>query len=82
MEKLINGQYCKHLTKEQFNELINIENHEYKLTYKSIDYETENYYKHSLRFDGNILDHGCKRYCNKELSFDDFKQKAINTFKN
>lgn len=72
MEKLKNGDYCENLTKEQFEELIEIEGHELK-------YDFTNSHN-SLVFSGSIL-----RICYVEkttlLSFEDFKNRTINTFK-
>ena len=72
MEKLKNGDYCENLTKEQFEELIDIEGHNVKSTYstdfKTLGFDGEGLY--NFLFDKTTL-----------LSFDDFKQRCINTFK-
>lgn len=72
MEKLQNGDYCENLTKEQFEELGEIECLRTKLDY----YESLNY----MGYNGRLLSINFFKRINL-LSFDDFKQRAINTFK-
>jgi hypothetical protein len=74
MKKLQKGDYTPNLTEEQFNELLDIENY----TLLRLSYVK----RIGLMFNGDELlhDHGFFGLENK-LSFDEFKERAINTFK-
>lgn len=73
--KLQQGDYVTNLTEEQFDELLDIENHKYRISYAEL-------IKIGLMYDGKILlhDHKCFNPVT-ELQFEEFKQRAINTFK-
>lgn len=84
MEKLQNGDYCENLTKEQFEELGEIQGNCY-LTYETSEMETDgDFIKRALSYREafNKLSHTRVKHVKKKLSFEDFKQRAINTFKN
>lgn len=83
MKKLQEGDYVRNLTEEQFNELLMIETGRVSLTYSITLSERTGCYKQSLRFDedGDLM-HGWKSLCKNELTFEEFKQRAINTYNN
>jgi hypothetical protein len=74
MEKLKNGDYCKNLTKEQFDELLNIEN------WKGVELIYNDGI--GILYQDECLIHNHSFFNLKtKLSFEDFKNRAINTFK-
>ena len=76
MEKLKQGDYVTNLTKEQFYELIEIENDNYKLIYYSDETLIVSNDMQLMQYTESDL---YKR--KQELPFEVFKQRAINTFK-
>lgn len=74
MKKLKKGDYTPNLTEEQFNELLDIENYNgFQIRYNE---------GNGIMFDGKELLHDHKMWGLKnKLTFDEFKQRAINTFK-
>lgn len=77
MEKLKNGDYCENLTKEQFDELIEIDSSQFKANYnekKDIVFVFLNEREKGL-YTNFFIERKTK------LSFEDFKNRAINTFK-
>lgn len=73
MKKLKKGDYVINLTEEQFKELIEIENHSIKIPHFGggfLYYINESLYMHD------------KKEMKNELSFEEFKQRAIKTFGN
>lgn len=82
MKKLQEGDYVRNLTEEQWSELLMIECGKFTLTYYIASKDNDEYHLKSLRFDefGDLM-HGEKIYCKNELTFEEFKQRAINTYK-
>lgn len=78
MEKLKQGDYVKNLTKEQFEELVRIEGKE-NLTYSTSILGSDIFTPKSLIFSGKNLLHTEKRKAKTELTFEQFKQRLINT---
>lgn len=69
--KLQQGDYVRNLTKEQFEELIEIEDFPIELSYEKSN--------KTLGYDGSCL--YTENFIPKtELTFSEFKQRAINTF--
>lgn len=81
MKELQEGDYVRNLTEEQWNELLMIETGRVSLMY-SLTMETDLKHGHALRVDefGELM-HGWKDKCENELTFEEFKQRAINTYK-
>lgn len=83
MKKLQEGDYVRNLTEEQWNELLMIECGEVTLTYYIASRDRDEYHLKSLFVDefGDLMT-GEKIYCKNELTFEEFKQRAINTYNN
>lgn len=71
MKKLQQGDYVINLTKEQFDELIEIEDSIVKLSYIS------SFANKSIKFSNGFLIYGISK---NQLHFSEFKKRAINTF--
>jgi hypothetical protein len=81
MKKLEKGDYVVNLSEQQFDELQDIENHNgLRLPYYNDEKDGELFYANGLVYDDCFF-HSRKETCTNLLSFDDFKQRAINTFK-
>lgn len=76
MEKLKNGDFCENLTKEQFDELIEIEDS--KVIYLKYDEKHNSLGVYLIK--NPVLVNAFFEQINL-LSFEDFKNRAINTFK-
>ena len=78
--KLQQGDYVTDLTKEQFDELQDIEgfNGE-RLPYYNDKEDGKVFFANGLVYD-ECFYHSKKEYCKTKLSFTEFKQRAINTF--
>jgi len=81
MIKLEKGDYVKELTEQQFNELQDIERSNFRFSFPDADVDSFELFKNGLCYFENILDHSWRRQCTNLLSFDEFKERAINTFK-
>mgnify|MGYP003552158841 CR=1 FL=1 len=77
MEKLKNGDFCENLTKEQFDELIEIEDYQPRVLRFTSPSPCNLIYDKTFGLCHLIND--VEKF--NKLSFDDFKQRAINTFK-
>ena len=79
--KLQQGDYVTDLTKEQFDELIMIENHVLVMGYTNDKEDNEYYFANGICYSHTeLLDYSDKKICKTLLSFTEFKQRAINTF--
>lgn len=75
-QKLSEGDYCYPMTKDQFNELIAIENDKIRLEFDEGDGIT-----FELYLEDPFLGFFDAKRSKVEYSFPDFKQLCINTFK-
>lgn len=79
-KKLQEGDFVLGLNEERFNELNNIQVHT-ALSFSANELKSPSFISNSLFFTGICLGHSEIDKLVEELSFDEFKQRAINTFK-
>ena len=79
MKKLEQGDYVKDLTEQQFNELQDIEGCFYRVLWSSNTLEGDDFITESVMFDRGALVHSIKEDVTNLLSFDEFKERLINT---
>lgn len=79
-EVLQQGDYVTNLTKEQFDELIEIEN-KFKFSWRSSKTNVSNFISKSIMYNGCRLIHSEILNIKNQLLFEEFKQRSINTFK-
>lgn len=79
MEKLQQGDYVKDLTKEQFYELVLLGKQK-RFTWEASIIESKMFIPKSLIFLRGTILHTEKRKAKTELTFSEFKKRAINTF--
>lgn len=77
--KLQQGDYVTNLTEEQFNELIEISNS--SITWNVSISEDCFYIDKSVMYKDKKILHSKKSDLDNQLPFEEFKQRAINTFK-
>lgn len=78
--KLQEGDCVAGLNEKQFNELIKIEGREC-LDFVTSELLSDRFISNSIVFNGVSFHHTAINKVKRELSFDTFKQRAINTFK-
>lgn len=80
MKKLEQGDYVVNLSEEHFYELIKIANQGNTLDYNTNKVKSIGTINCSLCFIDGFLLHTFNYYISNKLTFDEFKQRAINTF--
>lgn len=78
--KLQQGDYVTNLTEEQFEELIGISGS--LITWNESKKKASCYISKSVIYNPNMIFHTNKTKATTKLPFEEFKQRAINTFKN
>jgi hypothetical protein len=79
MKKLKEGDYVKDLTKRQFKGLLFIEGSDRSLSWQISKMNTDNFMPKSVVWNLGEVEHSNKSKVKKLLSFDEFKQRLINT---
>lgn len=78
-QKLKEGDFCKNLTKVQFNQITTLSNLCYT-TWTEHDEDTDVFYANSLVFNESKVSHGWVDLCKTKYDFPDFWQLCKNTF--